>query len=64
MLRLNDRQRAVIADKLPDMANLVAAALVVGWILGEPRTSDMVLAPVLALWTLVIGIAVLLRREQ
>jgi hypothetical protein len=40
-LGLNERQRSVLADKVPDMANLVAAAIVVGFAIGESAASPM-----------------------
>ncbi len=39
MLRLKPRQRTILADKLPDLANLVMAAIAIGFLLGEPRAS-------------------------
>ena len=39
MLRLKPTQRAVLVDKVPDMANIVAGAIVIGFAVGEPRLS-------------------------
>jgi hypothetical protein len=49
MLRLNPRQRAVLANKVPDMANIVAGAIVLGAV-GEPRVTWPVLAGGIAFW--------------
>jgi hypothetical protein len=35
MLRLKRRQREIIVEKLPDLANMTAGALVVGQFIGE-----------------------------
>ena len=50
MLRLDERQRVVLADKMADMANLIAAALVVGFAIGEPAASARVAATAIGFW--------------
>lgn len=58
MLRLKRRQRDVIFDKLPDLANLIAGALILGQFLsGDPFSLSVALAgfvlwAVLSAWTL------------
>lgn len=64
MLGLNDRQRAVLADKVADMANLVAAAIVIGFTLGEPMPSASLLLAGIGTWVAVLAFAVLLTREK
>jgi hypothetical protein len=50
MLRLKPRQRAVLADKVPDMANIVAGAIVIGFAIGDPRASWPLLMAGLGFW--------------
>lgn len=64
MLGLNERQRAVLADKVPDMANLVTAALVIGFVVGEPATSWPLVAAASAAWTGVLLVAVLMSGNK
>ena len=52
MLLLNDAQRALLADKLPDFANLAVGALFLGQFLGD-RSFSLTLA----LWGLGVWIA-------
>lgn len=55
MLRLKRRQREVILDKLPDLANLVAGALLFGQFLsGQPFSLSVAFAG-MALWALFSG---------
>jgi hypothetical protein len=39
MLRLKPRQRAVIVEKLPDLANIVAGVFVIGQFVGDEPAS-------------------------
>jgi hypothetical protein len=65
MLRLNERQRAVIADKLPDMANLVAAAIIIGFAIGEPAATMRLVAVTMAVWAAAfIGAVIISRGTQ
>ena len=50
MVRLTSRQRDVLVDKVPDMANIVAGAIVIGFAVGEPRLSWPVFAGAVAFW--------------
>ena len=57
MLRLKAGQRQMVADKLPDVANLVVAALFLGQFLSE-RSFSLVLALFgIAAWTVLTGFA-------
>ena len=50
MLRFNQRQRDVLIDKLPDLANVIAGALTFGQALsGEPFSAPVALTGI-ALW--------------
>ena len=64
MLGLDRRQRAVLADKAPDMANLVAAAVVIGFAVGEPAASAPLLALVTAIWIATLLGAVVISRDR
>lgn len=50
MLRLKPAQRGVVVDKLPDMASIVAGAIVIGFAIGDPRASWPLLMAGLGLW--------------
>jgi hypothetical protein len=67
MLRLKPSQRAVLADKLPDAANVVAGGLVVGQaVSGRPFSMALALLGI-ALWVTLMIVAVLLaprRRDR
>jgi hypothetical protein len=63
MLRLKQSQRAVLADKLPDAANVVAAGLVVGQaVSGKPFSSALAFWG-MALWATLMITAVFLAPE-
>jgi hypothetical protein len=62
MLRLNPEQRRVLADKVPDLANLVAGALIVGRFVGEHSVSWSVTLVGIGLWIVGIAISVFLAR--
>lgn len=64
MLGLNSRQRAVLADKVPEMANLVTAAIVIGFALGEPRASWPVLLAAIALWGGALIFAIIIAGDK
>ena len=57
MLRLNGNQRAVLADKLGDAANLVAGALIVAQSLGGLPYSIPLAVTGLVLWLVLTGFA-------
>lgn len=50
MLRLRPAQRAVLVDKVPDMANIVAGAIVIGFAIGDPGASWPLLMAGLGFW--------------
>ena len=54
MLLLNDAQRALLVDKVPDVANLAAGALFFGQFLG-----DRPFSLTMALWGLGVWIALM-----
>jgi hypothetical protein len=61
MLRLNQRQRGVLVDKLPDIANLVAASTFLGQFLtGRPFSLMLAVlgvAATIGLWVMVMLLA-------
>lgn len=64
MLRSDERQRVVLADKMADMANLIAAALVVGFAIGEPAASARVAATAIGFWVGALAAVMALSRSK
>ena len=64
MLRLRQRQRDVLADKVPDMANIVAGAIVIGFAIGDPRASWPVLMAGLAFWGAALLFVLLIAEDR
>jgi hypothetical protein len=64
MLGLTRRRRELIAEKLADLANLAAAALVFGQALGAQGFSLPVAALGLAIWAACIATAWVLSGER
>ena len=65
MLRWNPRQRAAISETLRELANLTAAALVLGQFVGTGRMSWLALAAGAAIWGgLVVFSIALLKGDQ
>jgi hypothetical protein len=62
MLRLTGRQRDLAADKLADVGNLAAGALIFGQSLGGAGFSTTLAFVGLLVWILCLGFAVRLRR--
>ena len=60
MLVLKQEQRALLADKLADAANLAMGALVFGQSLGETGSSLLLGVVGLGLWVLFLGWAIVL----
>jgi hypothetical protein len=63
MVELTNRQRALLADKLPDVANMAAGALVFGQFLGDRAFSRPLAAGGLALWAFLFCCAAVLARK-
>ncbi len=63
MLRLNQRQRELLADKLCDAANLAAGALVFGQFLA-PGFSAILAAAGLIAWVALIGWGLAVARRR
>jgi hypothetical protein len=58
MLRLKPRQRAVLVEKVPDLANIGAGVLVFGQFVTEPTSVWLALGGVV-LWAILIGLTLL-----
>jgi hypothetical protein len=59
MLELNSRQRSVLAEKLPDAANVAVGALVFGQFLGERPFSLLRAFGGVVVWVLFMALAIL-----
>ena len=63
-LRLDRGQRSLLADKLSDVGNLAAGALIFGQALGEQSISLKLLAAGLVTWIVFLGLSVVWARES
>ena len=57
MLRLTERRRGLLTEKLPDLANLAIGALVFGQFLGAEPFSYRLLAMGILLWVVLMTAA-------
>jgi len=57
MIRLTEAQRTLVTDKVPDLANLAAGALIFGQFLAERPFSLTVALLGIALWIFFMGCA-------
>ena len=64
MLRLNRRQREVLIEKMPDVANLVAAFTFLGQLLTDPPFSLRLALGGIAGWTLLWMLTLLLAEKN
>lgn len=64
MLELNSEQRAVLADKLPDAANIASGALVFGQFLGERPFSVWLALSGIAVWVAFVWCALVLAGKR
>ena len=62
MLELKPGQRAVLIDKVPDLANVAAGALIFGQLLGERKFSLSTALTGIGIWLVLVGWAVALAR--
>ena len=53
----------MLADKVADIANLVAGAIVIGAFLGEPGASARLLLAGVALWTAAMAFALIITGD-
>ena len=64
MLRLKATQRSVIVEKLPDLANLVAAILVFGQFVGDEPTSVWLVMAGIAIWVTIACATLLIAGDD
>ena len=64
MLRLTRRRRALLAEKVTDVANLITAAIVIGYALGESDVSWPVVIAALAFWAALLGFALWIAEDK
>jgi hypothetical protein len=64
MLGLKREQRHLLADKLPDVANLGVAGLIFAQFVGSQRFSLAVAVAGLALWIVLVVIALVLAKPE
>ena len=64
MVILSTRQRAVLIEKLPDIANVAAGALVFGQFLGDRPSSPALALYGVGIWSALMGFALLLANEE
>jgi hypothetical protein len=63
MLRLKPEQRALLREKIPDLANVAAGVLVFGpFVMGESLSTNLVIAGAL-LWFFLIGLALAISED-
>jgi len=58
MLRLNREQRNVLADKVPDVVNIVMGAMAVALFLGDVTASPLTFVSAFTLWAAALVFAV------
>ena len=64
MLRLGPHRRALLAEAFRELANLVAAALVLGQLVTQERVSPSLLLGGIAAWLLLLGLALTFAPEN
>jgi hypothetical protein len=64
MLRLTSKRRAVLAEKIPDAANLITGAVVVAFLLGETAVSQGMFAATLVVWTGALVLAIIVAGDD
>lgn len=64
MLELRRRQREVLIEKLPDMANIAAGGLVFGQFLGERPCSLALALFGITCWAAMLGLALFFAKER
>ena len=64
MLRLSPRRRTVLVETFRELANLAAAALVLGWFVSREPWSLWLFLGGIAAWLVLVGLAVALADEN
>ena len=64
MIRLNPRQRAALSETFRELANLVAAALVVGQFVAEQPPSSRLIFMGVGAWLVLVWSGLMLEGER
>jgi hypothetical protein len=64
MLRFRKTQRAILVEKIPDLANLAAGALIFGQFVGGQRFSLTVAVVGLIAWAAMIGLTLAIAGDE
>jgi len=64
MIRLDQRQRAALSETIRELANLAAAALVLGQFVGEPPLSWRLMLMGAAAWIALVTFGLVLERSR
>lgn len=64
MLRLTSRQRAILVEKVPDLANLTLASTFLGQFLGEGPFSVAVAVPGIGAWIVMMILDLVLAGDE
>ena len=64
MLQFDDGQRAALSETVRELANLAAAALVVGQLVSERPLSWQLITTGTAIWIGFVGFALFLQRRR
>ena len=64
MLRLRKRQRAILVEKIPDLANLAAAALIFGQFVSGQRFSLVIAVVGVLTWAGMIAWTLIIARDE
>ena len=64
MVRLTRGQRALAADKILDVANLVLAAIVIGYAVGEPTLSGRARVAAFGIWVAAFAFAMIVEPSD
>jgi hypothetical protein len=64
MLRLNARQRTVLLEKVPDVANLAIGALLFGQVVGSQPVSRWLALTGFLIWIVLMAITLSIAEED
>jgi hypothetical protein len=64
MLNSNSKQRALLADKLFDIANVAAGGMIFGQFVAERRFSVLLAAIGIAIWVFVVSISIVISGRR
>ena len=64
MLRSTRRRRALLAEKVTDVANLITAAMVIGYAIGESDVSWPAVIAAIALWAVFLGFTLWIAEDK